>query len=375
MKPNLKILIDISHLTARPLIGIGKITENLLKAMETRGDVEVIKFALVARGLLPQLKEKYPDVIAPSIPARLSKFTTNFIQTLSIPVDSFIQPADAILNTGWSCFTIRAGISVALVADLTPLTNPEWYPRDIIDLFLRRVKSIKKNADILIAISEYTKRQVGILTDIASSKVVVAYPGVSEHFISTKKVTQESRLKRLKSKYGLPHKYLLFVGIQNPRKNLTNLFSAYSKLPDKYQNQYKLVIVGSKDYIHKLTLPKHSRYLGFVLDKDLPAIYATAVGFVYTSFVEGFGLPILEAFAMRIPVLTSNTSGMAEVAQGAAILVDPYSIKDITRGLEEMITLNKAKREKLIQAGKKRLQEFSFDNMADRIIQEIHKRR
>lgn len=372
MTERLTILYDISVLTARPLIGVGKITVNLLEAFKQRDDLRVIKFALVARGWLPQLRRDYPDVVAPQIPARISNHLVQALQKLSLPVDVIIHPADVVITLDWSCFRIRSGVSVAIVADATPISHPEWYNREITALFGKRLESIKRNASLVVAISNFTKEQLVRLTKIPEDMIVVAYPGISAQFRAKPKA---SVIRRIQKKYGLAGKFLLYVGIQHPRKNLRRLFSAYASLPKKDTAQYGLVVVGTKDEAYRLEFPRNVRSLGYVSDADLPAIYAASSGLVYPSFIEGFGLPIVEAFAMGTPVLTGRTSSMKEIAQDAAIVVNPHSEADITRGLVEMMNLTDTKRRALIESGKKRLRSFSFERMADTVVREIRKGR
>jgi glycosyltransferase involved in cell wall biosynthesis len=145
---------------------------------------------------------------------------------------------------------------------------------------------------------------------------------------------------------GIEKKYILFVGTTEPRKNLTRLIKAYSRLAFGIKLEYDLVLVGRYGWgnvnlpslIKLLGLSKHVKLLGYVSDEDLATLYRSAVFLAMPSLSEGFGLPILEAMSAGIPVLTSNCSSMPEIAGGAALLVDPLSIDSIQEGLERLLT-------------------------------------
>jgi glycosyltransferase involved in cell wall biosynthesis len=145
---------------------------------------------------------------------------------------------------------------------------------------------------------------------------------------------------------GIGKKYILFVGTIEPRKNLTRLINAYSRLALGIKLEYDLVLVGRYGWgnvnLPSLTkllgLSEHVKLLGYVSDEDLATLYRNAVFLAMPSLSEGFGLPILEAMSAGIPVLTSNCSSMPEIAGDAALLVDPFSIDSIQGGLERLLT-------------------------------------
>jgi len=362
------LVIDVSPLTSLPVTGIGKILVGLIEELKGRDDVRPSYFALVARGLLPQLRSRYPGLHAPAIPARLSKRALRMIQGLGIPIETFCPKADGVVSADWLCLPSRRGKSIAIVADATPLTNPQWQRKENIDLFARRLASIKRNADLVVAISESTRNDLINTVKLDAERIMVAYPGVSKIFL--KKQTAKD-ISRVKKKYRLPAEFLLFVGTQEPRKNLKNIFSAWSALDKSEKKGTHLILAGQKGWERSLTAPAQVRKFGFVADADLPAIYTLARGLIYPSLKEGFGFPILEAFQMGVPVLTSDRSSMKEIAGDAAILVNPDSVDDLKHGLVRLLALSQAQRENFILAGKKRLRGFSFKTMADKILERV----
>jgi glycosyltransferase involved in cell wall biosynthesis len=362
------LVIDVSPLTSLPVTGIGKILVGLIDELRDRDDVRLSYFALVARGLLPQLRSRYHGLHAPEIPARFSKKALRMIQGLGIPIEAFCPKADGIISADWLCLPSRRGKSIAIVADATPLTDPLWQKKETIDLFIRRLTSIKRNADLVVAISQSTRRDLIHSANIDSERIMVAYPGLTKIFF---KKPAAKDLSRVKKKYRLPAEFLLFVGTQEPRKNLKNIFSAWSALDKSEKKGTRLVLAGQKGWERSLTAPAQVARIGFVADADLPAIYTLARGLIYPSLKEGFGFPILEAFQMGVPVLTSDRSSMKEIAGDASILVNPDSVDDLKRGLVRLLALSQTQREDFIRAGKKRLRGFSFRTMADKIMRSI----
>jgi glycosyltransferase involved in cell wall biosynthesis len=139
----------------------------------------------------------------------------------------------------------------------------------------------------------------------------------------------------VRTKYSLPNEFLLFVGTVEPRKNLRRLVDAIAiskcSLP--------LVVAGSQGWGETGVSPTSSvQFIGFVADSDLPALYSSAAAFCYPSEREGFGMPVLEAMSYGTPVVTSLGTSTEEVAGGAAVLVDPFDVEDIARGVNEVLT-------------------------------------
>lgn len=364
----MKLIIDISQLTARPITGIGKVLQNLIVEFKKRDDLELIYFALTARGFLPKLREHHSPLIAPSLPARVSKFVIPIAQTVGLPIDLFTGPADASISVGSLCLPLRSGITISTIHDVFPLSNPEWDTKENIELFSKYLKSSEKNADLILTDSFFSKDEILKYTKIAENKILVAYPGVSELF---KGKLPDTKLKKIKKEYQLPENFVLFVGSQVRRKNLERLSKSISIINQKTKEATYLILVGSKTDNMHFKDNEFIKETGFIPDEDLPYLYKLSKGLVYPSLAEGFGIPIIEAFTVEVPVLTSNNSSMKEIAKGAAILVDPYSVEDITRGLEDLLTLSDKRINKLVKEGKKRTKHFSYQISVDKIISEV----
>lgn len=164
--------------------------------------------------------------------------------------------------------------------------------------------------------------------------------------------------------------YVLFIGTLEPRKNLHRLLQAWKQLSVDDRFEYRLIVVGVKGWMVEQLEDQGNdnvEFVGHVPDHQLKAYLRGASCFVYPSLYEGFGLPVIEAMAAGIPVLTSNVGATLEIARDAAVLVDPMSVKDIVDGLHKLLTdLNL--RQQLSEAGIKRAGEFSWEVTAKRTL-------
>lgn len=235
-----------------------------------------------------------------------------------------------------------------------------------------------KSATHLIAVSEATKQDLIKKVGIPKDKITVVYEGFNKQL---KPVMGKNLQEELK-KFGLKEKdYFLFVGTIQPRKNLERLIKAYTQFLAKGDAKPPtLVLAGSKGWLSdeiyelpkKLGIEDKVKFLGYVPDEDLPALYSGALAFTFPSLFEGFGLPILEAFACNCPVLTSNISSMPEVAGDAALLVDPYSIENIRDGLLKLYE-DKKLSSKLVKKGAEQTQKFSWEKAAKKTLEILTK--
>jgi glycosyltransferase involved in cell wall biosynthesis len=184
------------------------------------------------------------------------------------------------------------------------------------------------------------------------------------------------RAAALRRRYDLPERYILFVGTLEPRKNVQTLLQAFAQIiAETPQDDLMLVIAGGKgwggeDYmstVDTLKLHDHVRFAGFVEDDHLPALYRSALLFVYPSLYEGFGLPVLEAMACGTPVITSNRASLPEVAGDAALLVDPTRPEALAAAMTSIMNDGKL-RQALRAKGLARARTFTWDAVAQQTV-------
>jgi glycosyltransferase involved in cell wall biosynthesis len=216
----------------------------------------------------------------------------------------------------------------------------------------------------IITVSHFTKIDlIKHFPQINPRKISVVYPGVN-----FKNSPKESEAKNILAKLKINKPYILGVGTIEPRKNFQGLIRAYLSLPENLQQKYDLVFSGKPGWeneeIYKLAQPVGDRikFLGYLEKKDLAAVFSQASMFVLPSFWEGFGIPILEAFHFKVPVICSNVSSLPEVAGDAAILINPHKIHTIKEAIIKLD--NQELRAELIKKGQERLMNFSYNQSA-----------
>ena len=256
---------------------------------------------------------------------------------------------------------------ITTVHDLTAYLFPEthdffssWYYRLLMPWSV-------KAADRIIAVSQSAKTDLMRLLDVASEKICVIHHGKDERFTPHR---DESRSARLRTKYGLTKKVILFVGGIDLRKNPTSLVRAFAMLKSLHQS-HELVLTGGfgehyqwiRARLREWKVENHVVFPGYIPGEELADFYRLAEVFVYPSLYEGFGLPVLEAMACGVPVITSNVSAMPEVAGDAAILVEPNNIEDLAAAIERVLGDN-ALRDNLIEKGLRRSKLFSWKRAA-----------
>jgi alpha-1,3-rhamnosyl/mannosyltransferase len=258
----------------------------------------------------------------------------------------------------------------ATIYDLTCWVVPETHvPANIAaeHLFAER---IWQRADGLIAISENSRNDAVRLLAIPEDRICVIYPGVPEVYSA---VSQES-VDALRRKYGLYGPYLLYVGTIEPRKNVALLLDAYGGVSPSIADEFAVVVAGPRGWSGRETLarlespPKNVRYLGYVPEDELPALFAGATAFVYPSLYEGFGFPVAQAMAAGVPVITSGVSSLPEVTGGAALLIDPCSQAELRGAIENILT-SPSLRTRLSAEGRIQANRFSWADNARRSME------
>lgn len=268
-------------------------------------------------------------------------------------LDLFHGPAN-VLPLGYK------GKSVVTIHDLAIYRNPEWFPSQTFSTKVVVPRSLAK-ARSIIAVSEATKRDLRDIFQIPSERVRVVYEGIEAQ-------RPESSTQHHSS---LKDPYFLFIGTLEPRKNISTLLHAYSLAARQYPNLPRLVLAGAKGWksesifsaIKHFSLEHRVEYLGYVSEKQKQELLERASAFLYPSLYEGFGLPILEAFANSVPVLTSHLSSMPEVAGDGALFVDPNDPQAIAGSLARIFE-DQALRQDLVAKGRDRVKQFDWKKTA-----------
>ncbi|MBF0338931.1 MAG: glycosyltransferase family 4 protein [Nitrospirae bacterium] len=258
--------------------------------------------------------------------------------------------------------------TVVTIHDMSHEYFPETFHPDVLSYLKRYMAESASKAHTLIAVSENTKMDILKFLNIPPSKVKVIHEGVSEEF---RLIKATDLLNTIKDTYNLPDNFIFALGTIQPRKNIPRLLKAFAMLCEKPSFKHWLVISGAYGWKNKdvyssianLGITDRVRFTGYVNDIDLPGIYNLADVFVYPSLYEGFGLPIIEAMACGVPVVTSNVSSIPEIAGGCALLVNPMEVDDIAAAIEEILS-DSAVRQSLTTRALQHVRKFTWQKCA-----------
>ena len=261
---------------------------------------------------------------------------------------------------------------VATLMDAVPLAHPEWirmrFARFKIALWRRTVRW----ADHVLTISNYSKTELCRHFGIPADKISVIPLGVDERYFERFDSLRKAEvLKRL----GLPERFFLFVGTLQPRKNIERVLDAHAALPLSRQKDVPMVIVGrngwgEQDLVARLNNQAGQGrvyWLQYLPDEDVRVLMQSARALVFVSLYEGFGLPVVEAFASGLPVIASNTTALPEVAQDAALMVNPLDAGEICDAMRQIDEHSGLVRD-LVAAGERRARTLSWSACAQKTL-------
>jgi len=380
----MKIGIDIRTLMDPQYSGVSEYTLNLVgEILRLDRENEYRLFYNSAKDVSARMpKFDYPNVkiIRKRIPNKIFNWPMQKISRRPeidkiLGVDVFFSPNIAPLALSKDCERILT------VHDLSFLRFPEFFN------FKRRlwhrmigVKKMIKEFDKIVAVSENTKNDIVELCGVLPEKIKVVYSGTESEYKALNSEFPE--LGAVRRKYGLPEKFILFLGTVEPRKNIEGLIGAYNKFRESREARLRvpeaelqLVIAGGRGWKSESIYKewKKSKYeddikfLGYVDKKDKVYLYNLASLFVYPSFYEGFGFPPLEAMACGTPVITSFASSLPEIVGGAGLMVDPCNIADMARAIELVLSDEKL-REDLARKGLERANRFGWEKAAKEFL-------
>jgi glycosyltransferase involved in cell wall biosynthesis len=236
-----------------------------------------------------------------------------------------------------------------------PATFP-WRARLLLNAF---IPGTIRRAAAVVAVSDFTRSEIARHYPAAQGKLHVVPNAIDERY---RPVTDAAERERVRARYALPERYILSVGVLQPRKNVAGLVAAYRLLPPELQASHRLVITGKPGW-----MTGGLATLAQELGEALPVLYSMADCLAYPSLYEGFGLPPLEAMACGTPVVTSNVASLPEVCGDAALLVDPSSVTEISAALQRVLT-DAALRTQMIERGRDQAARFDWTTSARRLL-------
>lgn len=254
--------------------------------------------------------------------------------------------------------------SVVTVHDLIFLRFPRYYKRIDVEIYRRKIAYACKVADHIVAISEQTRKDITEFLGIDPAKISVIYQGCNPVF---RKKFNKQLFQEVRSKYNLPERYLLYVGTIEERKNLAGILKAMNEAGI----DIPLVAVGRKKEHYFSEICRYITVNGMknilfpeeITNDELPALYQNAECFLYPSFFEGFGIPVIEALVSNTPVITSNSGCLFEAGGPGSLYVDPYNSAAIAEAILQ-VAGNPEKRDDMIRRGAEYSEKFRDDKIA-----------
>ncbi|MHA4868065.1 glycosyltransferase family 4 protein [Duganella sp. PWIR1] len=378
--------VGLSVTTAEPVLtggrldGLGVYSRALLEHLPHAGvDVQALSFAPHGDASKVKLGRALPlsfplatlgDLILPSS-VHLSSHTA------LMRGDRAAAPLDLFHATDYRIVRMDCPV-VATLHDALPVSHPEWASAKWRKLKnWLQIKAARK-AQHVITGSHFSVRELVECFGVDERKISVVHHGVATHWFDAPAAEERDVTLGL---HGLREGYFLFVGTLQPRKNVERLLEAYLALPPVLRAARQLVIVGqpgwrSEELVSRIKAAQQRGENVVWLDqltddRHLRHLYAGAGAFIFPSLHEGFGLPLVEAFASGVPVACSNTTSLPEVAGGAALEFDPLSVGDITAAMTTLAR-DDAARARCIAAGHRRALELTWDEAARRTVAVYH---
>ncbi len=354
-----------------PVSGIGLYSFNLLSAMAEQNISEVFSDDFIIfstrRG---RLRWKHmPFMFSLSSLPTWKNIIRIFWEQCILPVHIYKKKI-SIFHSLANVIPVLTGytLHVLTVHDLAFMHYPDMagHFRELYLKCLIKQSAIKSHK--IIAVSDSTRQDLIKFWNIDPGKIKVIYSGLDERFTTC---INPSAVEEYKRKKGLPERFILCTGDMEKRKNLIMLLRAFLIVIRDFNISVRLVIAGrpGNDYknllnfIERENLKKDVIFTGYVPSEELPFLFTSATVFAYPSLYEGFGFPILEAFACRTPVVASSSSSIPEVAGNGALLLSPFEPVLWASAFRELLS-DREKREDLVKRGLKRLPLFTWRNTA-----------
>ncbi len=351
----MRIAIDIRP-TLKKSTGIGKYTSNLINAL---AEVDLKNnYFLYSRKKILDFKRKLPK-----LPARNFHHAVDYFKK---GPNRILSDIDIFHTSSYDLAKPKGSKFILTVHDVIIKAYPYGHNEHTISEVDQKLRKSLSEVDIIVADSYNTKSDLIKFYEVDDSKVSVIYPGVNPILKISTQVKEDRREKE---------DFILFVGTLEPRKNVDGLIKAFTWLRKNSDIKHKLYIVGMKGWMFENIFKAYDEsefkediiFKGYVKDEELRNLYRDAAIFVYPSFYEGFGFPIIEAFASGIPVVTSKTSSCGEIAKDGSLLINPDNYKEIAEAMLKIIN-DKDLKEELIRKGIDKAKHFTWSNTANEFL-------
>jgi glycosyltransferase involved in cell wall biosynthesis len=343
-----RIVVDVTPLSL-PRTGIGNYTVGMLRGLvDTDGSHEVVAFAPVGPRGARRVREALDGLPIErrilKLPPSSHTWRTGWSRLGRPALERVVGSFDVFHFSDWMYPPQRTGVRATTVYDLSPLHHPDWVAPLTARMHGRKYVEAARSCDVVVAISDYTARDVTETLGIPAERVAIAYPGVHARFSPDG------------HRADLDGPYVLSVATLEPRKNLSTLVDAFALVRAR-RPELQLVVAGAPvTWAEQDLAAEGVRALGFVSDADLPALYRGASVLAYPSLLEGFGIPVIEAMACGTPVVASAHPSLDDAAGDAALRADPQSLEAIASAIERALAEN----ERLVALGLQHAGRFTW---------------
>jgi glycosyltransferase involved in cell wall biosynthesis len=368
--------------------GIGRLTRNVIGALaEIDRDNDYRLFVAAGRGRKGEWQvgslgsafqtDGHPNFRLKTVPVSDHALAVAW-HRLRLPLfaELFTGQVDLFHSPDFTLPPVWRARALVTVHDLSFLRVPECFPEGLLRYLEAAVPRALRRADHVIADSYNTRRDLVELLGTPETKVSVIHCGVEPRFRPMTGETDDVTLAAVRRKYDLPGRFVLGVGTIQPRKNYGRLVEAFSSLKAQgLLRGWQLIIAGGRGWLYEslfervetLGLRDEVRFLGFVDDADLPALYNLARVFAFPSLYEGFGIPPLEAMACGVPVVCSDASSLPEAVGDAALTVDPLDVAGLAEAIHRAIE-DESLRASLVARGQTRAAAFTWSKAARKLL-------
>lgn len=259
--------------------------------------------------------------------------------------------------------------TIITIHDLSHLRHPEFHPADRVEFLNKYLPKAIKKATAIVTVSEFSKKEIiHFFPKIKEKKIHVISNAPRKIF----KPIKQADCTKIMQEYGLRYKrYFLSLATLEPRKNIEGIIKAHKKLPNKVRAKHPLILAGRYGWSSNLQADENIKILGFIPTENLPILMSGAMGFIFPSFYEGFGIPVVEAINCKVPIITSNTSSLPEICNGFALLVNPNKYEEITDAMNKIIE-NSYPNHLIENAYKYVSKNYNWDNSATQLYSYIH---
>lgn len=314
----------------------------------------------------------------PNVKIYYFKFPLTFLEFIwnrlhILPIELFIGKCDVFHTSDWTQPPTIFAKTINTVHDLTPFLHPKWHHPKVIKAHHNKMFWATRRCFSIICVSHNTQNDLlKLFPKIDPNKISVIYEAAENKYDKFLKLSTSDQSKKkdiIRKQYGL-NKFILAQGTREPRKNLERLIRAFNIFRSNFpKSKIELAIAGKYGWGDDIKHLKNCyvKILGYIPEKDMVALHASAICLAYPSLYEGFGLPLVKSMKVGTPIITSNVSSLPEITNGCALLIDPESPEDIANALKK-ITRSSNLRKKMIKRGLQQAKIFCWTKTAQQTL-------